>query len=140
MTDRLIEVKPWGLEVAWKEALEFLLDALKRNDECSIYDIYELLKSGDLTLWMFYNDESKKAFGSMITQVIEHPHKKVFGVFLMGTNSFERFKPLFKDMVAHARSIGAASIDCAGRLGLERLLPKLGFKKSYVVMAYDLRN
>lgn len=136
--NRLIKIEKENLNLAWQHAIPYLEASLKQTPEYDLLDVYHLLKNGHLTLWMFYNEKKKKSFGSMVTEVVQHPKRKVLVIFLMSADKFEDVELLFADLLSFARQIGADGIECYGRFGLERLLAKIGFKKSYIAMNYDV--
>lgn len=138
MMPRLIKVEKENISFAWKDALPYLEKSLVLTPEYTLMDVYQLVKDGSLTLWMFYNDEKKKAFGSMVTEIIEHPQKRLLNIFLLSSDDFEGVKFLFADFIEYLRLLGVDGMECAGRFGLERLLKDLGFKKSYIVMSIDV--
>lgn len=138
MKNKLIKIQTSNLYLAWKEAAPYLASSLQLTPEYTLEDIYNLLRDGILTLWMFYNEENKRAFGAMVTELVEHPQKIILVIFLMGADNFEDVEPLFEQLLQYARESGASSIECYGRFGLEKLLDNLGFKKSYIVMHYDV--
>jgi len=138
MTKRLIKIEAHNLNMAWGEAAHYLNQALCQTPEYALIDIYNLIKDGALTLWMFYNDKKKAAFGAMTTEIIEHPQKRILSIFLMSADDFDDVEPLFQPLLAYAKTVRADSVECCGRFGLEKLLDRLGFKKSYIVMNIDV--
>lgn len=135
---RLIKVERENLALAWKDALPYLQNALKETPECNIDDVYHLLNSGVFTLLMFYNEDDKRCQGAMVTEVIEHPRMTVLVVFLMGADDFTIVEGIFDQLVEFGRRLKVKEIECFGRFGLEKLLKKLGFSKSYIALRYEL--
>lgn len=138
MNKKLIKIEKENLNLAWNDAAPYLDGAMFQTPEYSLTDIYRMLKTGSLTLWMFYNDKKKTAYGAMVTEIIEHPQKRILHIFLMSADNFDDVEPLFEPFLEYAKQIGADSIECGGRLGLEKLLARLGFKKSYIVMDIEV--
>ncbi len=138
MKNKLIKVDKENVDLAWREATPYIEQALCQTPEYTLLDVYHLAKNGAITLWMFYNNEKKKAFGTAATEIIEHPQKRILSVFLMSADNFEEVEVMFPEFLGYARQMGVSNIECAGRFGIERLYAKLGFKKSYIVMNYDV--
>lgn len=138
MNNKLIKVEKENLHFAWKDAIPYLEGALFQTPEYTLEDVYRLIKERALTLWMFYNVKKKQAYGAMATEIIEHPHKRVLSIFLLGATDFKEAALLFPDFLEYARNIKANSIECAGRPGWEKILGEMGFKKSYIVMNIDV--
>ena len=138
MSCRLIKVDTENLHLAWNDAVCYLENALFQTPEYTLLDIYRLIKERALTLWMFYNDKKKTACGAMATEIIEHPRKRVLSIFLLGADDFKQIEPLFAQVLLYAKHVKADEVECAGRMGLEKLLSDIGFKKSYIVMNYTV--
>ncbi len=136
---RLILVDHTNIHLAWKDAAPYLARAIKTQDEYSLENVYTELTCGSLSLWMFYNDKIGKPFGAMTTFVTDGPIKKILTIFLMAADHFDDVALLFDDLVTYTKQIGADSIECYGRMGLEKLLDKLGFKKIYIAMGIDVK-
>lgn len=136
--NKLIKIEKENINLAWNHAAPYLEKSLKFTPEYTLLDVFRLIKTGHLTLWMFYNEKKKKAFGAMATEAVEHPQKRILVIFLMSADDFVQVEPLFQDLVLYARQIGADGIECYGRFGLQKLLANLGFKKSYIAMNYDV--
>lgn len=136
---RLILVEHGNIHLAWKDAKPYLERAIKTQDEYSLENVYTELTTGSLTLWMFYNDEVGKPFGAMTTCMYSFPQKNTLLIHMMAADNFDDMAPLFADLVAYAKKIGAKSIECLGRFGLEKLLNDLGFKKISITMGYDVK-
>jgi len=138
MSARLIKIDKDNLNLAWPDAMPYIEKALVLTPEYTVQDVWHLLKIGEITLWMFYNEKKKRAFGAMTTQIVEQPQKRTLHIFLLSADNFEDVKPLFPEFMEYARQIGAKDIECGGRFGLEKLLENMGFKKSYIVMSIDV--
>lgn len=138
MMNKLIKIDKENLNLAWNDAVHYLDDAMFQTPEYTLMDVYRLIKDGALTLWMFYNDKKKKAYGAMVTEIIEHPQKRILSIFLMSADDFKEVEPLFEPFLEYAKSVSADNIECGGRFGLEKLLANLGFKKSYIVMDIEV--
>lgn len=136
---RLIPVEQGNVYLAWKDAAPYLQKALETQDEYTLDEVYEELLNGSTSLWMFYNDKVNAPFGAMITYTYERPLKKCLVIFLMSADNFEDVSALFDDLTAYAKEIRANSIECYGRMGLEKLLKNLGFKKIYIAMGVDVK-
>ena len=136
---RLILVQRDNLFLAWPEALPYIQSALEFNAEYAVNDILTLLTDNALSLWMFYNDEERKAMGAMITEVLRHPRTTMMSIVLLGADDFEKVvSPLFDEFIEYASSIGINTIESLSRFGMERLLKDKGFKKTYVILRKDL--
>lgn len=136
--NKLIEISIHNLDLAWKDAVGYLEKSLKLTPEYTILDVYRMLKNGELTLWMFYNSDTRRSFGAMVTEISCHPQMKVLVIFLMAADDFSLVEPLFADLRAYGVRMGVNYIECYGRFGLEKLLKNLGFKKSYIAMRVDV--
>lgn len=137
--NKLIKIETENVNIAWNDAMPYLEKALKRTPEYGLMDVYRLVKSGYLTLWMFYNEGKKKPFGAMVTEVVEHPLKRILAIFLLSSDGLDEAVTLFPEFVEYGRRLGADSIECYGRFGLEKLLAKIGFKKTYIALNYDVK-
>lgn len=138
MNNKLIKIEKDNLNLAWADAAPYLERALALTPEYLLMDVYQLLKANEITLWMFYNDKKKKSFGAMTTQIVEQPQMRSLHIFLLSSDDFGQVKELFPAFLDYARQIGASNIECGGRFGLEKLLEDVGFKKSYIVMNYEV--
>jgi len=136
---RLILVEPDNINLAWKAAKPYLISSLELTEEYTLDDVYNMLRNGSLRLWMFYNEQDDVANGAMVTEIVEHPQKRLLIVFLLGADDFEHnVLPLFESFMEYVRFKQCHAIECYGRFGLEKILEKIGFKKSYIVMRKDI--
>lgn len=139
MSDQLIKVSHENLFHTWVRVEPYVEKVLNIYPDYSLSDIYMLVKSGVFTLWMFYNEDDNKPFGAMVTELINHPQRRLMSIFLMSCDDFKRIVPLWPVLYKDARNSGAVAIECAGRFGLEKILPQLGFKKDYIVMSTEVK-
>lgn len=81
--------------------------------------------------------------GFAITEVVEynHPHERVLTVLLLGGEKFEEWKAEADlKLVSFARVNGCEAIEFACRLGLEKKIKGLGYRRHRVLMRKDLRH
>ncbi len=138
MDVKLIKVDKDNLNLAWQDVVPYVTSALHRSPEYNFNDIYNLIKSGALTLWVFYNQIKKCPYGAMVTEIVEHPQKKILNIFLLSAKNLDEVRPLWDEFLEYVRQMNIKTVECAGRFGLEKVLTDWGFKKSYVVMNIDV--
>lgn len=135
--NRLIRVETENIFLAWKHAEKYLNNALEYTPEYALADILVLLKSGSLMLWMFV-DSGKKPFGAMVTEIIDHPRKRILNIFLLGSDNLIDCLELFGVLLEYAKANKVDTIEVAARFGWERKLDVLGFKKAYSVLNFNV--
>lgn len=135
--NRLIRVERENIFLAWTDAQKYLNDALAYTPEYVLSDVLELLKNGSLTLWMFTQD-NKKPFGAMVTEIIDHPRKRMLSIFLLSTYDLVGALELFDVLVDFAKQSKVNTIEVAGRHGWEKKLDVVGFKKAYSVLEFNV--
>ena len=100
----------------WAAAKPLLEEALEHQDTHSIIDVYRALEEGDAQLWCA--DKS-----CIVTEILEHPHKRVARIWLAAGNRFELVSRMLPDIENWARDLGCDSVEVVGRKGWKRVLP-----------------
>lgn len=139
MNMRLIKIRPENVVLAWADARPFLEKALEHANDYSMEYIYNALIDDKIVLWMYYDDDTGKAQGAMLTEVQVCPRNTLMIVFLLGANDFDKnVVPVFDDFIKHAKDSEVDAIEVYCRLGFEPKLKKLGFDKTYILMRKEL--
>ncbi len=135
---RLIGVPVRDLEVAWPFVEEMLFEGLDTAlDEFNLQDLYGFIKDRKMQLWTACC-EIGEVSACMITEVVEHPRIKVCRIVLLVGEDMEAWLNLDKGIVAWAGALGCTKIDAICRPGLKKLLPKVGYKQTHIVMSKEI--
>jgi len=79
------------------------------------------------------------AFGACITEIVQAPQKRYLHCFVVA-GELPGVMDLQDEVVRHALTNSCAYMTTLGRVGWEKILPEYGWKKSKVVMQYDLEG
>lgn len=89
-------------------------------------DVLKSLHKDIMQLWIAYDDEKKKLYGAVVTEILPYPKAKMCNVFLLGGNDIR----LWKDEMGAAIEDFAKKENCAflqamGREGWHKLFPDM---------------
>lgn len=105
--------------------------ALLRSGERSTWrDVVDGVLSGHMQIWP--NGQS-----CIVTQLCVYPKEKSLRVFLAAGKADE-ILPMTRDVAEWAKSQGCQTAEFEGRLGWEKPLSEIGWRKRCVVMQLDL--
>ena len=108
------------------------------NMEGAVENIALELMDGDLTLWLVYDSNQLK--GCVTTGFVAYAYKLSMELRTVTIHApRDEWLPLFETLEAYAQKHGCYDIECTGRLGLEKLTPAVGFKKTHVKMTKRVR-
>lgn len=136
---RLIPVHPQNLKLAWKDVASFIESALPHGDDkYGLEDIKELIAKELLILWVVYNEDTEKAEGCILTEVLKYPRAQALSIFLLAGNDFSAIVGVFEELMDYAKGVGCSRIEFYGRPGWEKVLKPLNFEKIHTIMRLNL--
>lgn len=132
----IVPLRADQIDDAWPDA-EPLIRSAQRRIEGHVWmcDVYNDLVAGKSMLWLVMIENKIKA--ALITEVEEHPRKRVWRVaYVGGSNMSVWIHDAVCAMKKAARIAGCSAIEADGRLGWAKIAPRLGFKE--VTRAYEM--
>jgi len=123
----------WGFVHPWIEsALEY------SQDEMCAEDIYRRCEAGAYTMWLLADKERSEPLGCFVTYFADWPRKRILNVLIAAGRSLDLWCSALDMLDMFAAQNGAEEIRFFGRPGLERVMGRHGFYKSYTVMSRDV--
>lgn len=126
----------------WDFVALYIQEALIHdNGECDLASVYGSINSGYVDLWVVIDTQTKALVGAVTTSIISFPLKKSLDIYTVTIDAPRaQWFPLFRTLELYGEAMGCKDILTTGRLGLTRVLPKLGFKTVQVKMAKEIDN
>ena len=109
----------------WATAKPMLEAALEHQDTHSIIDVYRAIEGGAAQIWCA--DKS-----CVVTEILEHPKKRVARIWLAAGNRFELVTKMLPDIEDWARELGCDSVEVVGRRGWRRVLT--GYTEPHTIL------
>jgi hypothetical protein len=124
------------IDSVWTDVLPYLRQALAYDcDDHNEQDIYHLLRSRDLQLWVAYTNTG--CYAMCITQILYLKKGKRLCLRYLAGEEMEKWFHFWKIIKEWAKEQGCTKCRIYGRSGWEKLL-KPEFKKIYTVMEAEL--
>lgn len=114
----------------------YLARALRHDNSEGTVEMLSLeIVEGGLILWLVYDDEEKRLCGAVTTGFVKYPRKLSMELRTVTIDApRSEWLPLFKTLEKFAAAFGCYDIETTGRVGLEKLTPMAGFRKTHVKM------
>ena len=117
--------------------MPYLMESAKRSrGRASVDDILRFLFSGEMQLWVVFDDETKEAHGQFITEVKQYPQCKMLVIqyAAMLPNHMAEIEALMQHYAEdYALSAGCKGIEFIGRPGWKKHAEKYGYKAHSVM-------
>ncbi len=101
-------------------------------------DIVKKIASGNMQLWVIYEEETDKVQGICITEIAVFPQRKICRFLCATGDSSEEWIDLISVIEEWAETMGCDGFQAECRPGWERLLRDFGYKKSHVILNKEL--
>lgn len=125
LRDRLIE--------AFTIALDF------SDGEVTAGDLLDMAMEERVQAWVALDVEKREPIGFAATEVVRYPRMSCLRVTVLQGPPFDRWKDRALEVFQEfAASQGLDNIEVVGRLGWERKLRDMGFRKRYVVLTKEV--
>jgi len=126
----------------WPLLASFLKPSLDVAGEIYLENLYDEVKQGYVLLWVGYSEELG-IYGSAITQVIQHPKRKVFLIKYLGTKT-GAMNPVLDTAMSIFRRF-ATELECDviqlyGRKGWVDVLKPYGYTPVRYICELDLKG
>jgi len=123
----------------WAQVEPMLLGALKKNIPLwNTDDILEGIMKDEMQLWIAYEDDEKKLYGAVITQIMNYPRGKLVNVFLLGGNNIRMWKEKMAEKIEiFAREENCLYLQAIGRKGWQPLFPDMFECATIIVKVLD---
>jgi len=127
-----IALIPYGAVAGTISAImPYLVESAKRSKgRSSVDDILRFLFTGEMQLWVVFDDETKEAHGQFITQVKQYPQFKMLVIqyAAMLPNKMAQIEPLMQEYAkTYAVDAGCKGIEFVGRPGWKKHAEKYGY-------------
>lgn len=123
----------------WFSIDEMIESALVHSDgKILIDDIKRFIYEKKMQLWVIWDKANDCIAGTMITEFVKYPRKKILSIVILGGVRFDEWKHVISDLSTFARQRNCSSIEFHGRPGWERKIDDLGFKKIHTVLSLPL--
>jgi hypothetical protein len=129
------------VDIVWKDTKKFLQAALDTTSgRYGIEDIYALLQSGELVLWLVLDDEEPIA--CITTRITNYPSgSRAMAMDWIGGKRMAEWLPMAHSiMKRYASDNGCTYMEGYGRKGWGRWLQKYGWKPEYITYRMDLND
>lgn len=101
-------------------------------------DVMVGLMEGYMQLWTVVDGDD--IAGACVTEIIDYPSKKVFVIMFLAGEDWDNWNEAHEVLEHHARAKDCDSIEIWGREGWAKLLPKMGYEKTMIVMEKALNT
>ena len=127
------------VDAVWDSVKVFLIPAVKvTNGRYMLYDVYAALKTGDMQLWIAFDDE-REIFGCEVTRVTDYPSRRVLTSLFTGGRNIRLWKDdLMGVMVRWAEDNQCTAIEGYGRKGWLKMLDAYGVKQTLILFEKDI--
>ena len=127
------------IDNVWSSVRDFLLPAVKvTNGRYMLYDVYEASKSGQMQLWIAFDDE-KNILGCEVTTITNYPSRRVLTSLFTGGKNIRLWKdPMMAMLVRWAEDNQCTAIEGYGRKGWLKMLDSYGVKSTLIMFEKDI--
>jgi hypothetical protein len=121
-----------------QKAIQHIALALEHgNGERVLEDVAKDLMSGFKQIWLHTNDSNEFDF-TIVTQIIEHPTKKICEIVYSGGEGMLVALDELKEIEDWARMNGCTDIHAVGRKYLSKSLASYGYTQRYITVGKAL--
>lgn len=106
------------------------------NGERTVDDIAIELIEGTKQLWMYSSED--ELLGTVLTEIIQHPQKKVCQITHLGGESMMDIINDIQEIEAWAKLNDCSDIQVIGRRGWIKALQGYGYKERYITIGKQL--
>lgn len=134
-------VPPAVVDIVWNDAKQFLQAALETTrGRYGMNDIYSLLQSGELVLWLVLDDAEPIA--CITTRITDYPSgSRALAMDWIGGERMAEWLPMAHSMMKrYASDNGCTHMEGYGRKAWGRWLRKYGWEPEYTAYRMDLNN
>lgn len=123
----------------WQSVRDFLAPAVKvTNGRYMLYDVYEASKSGQMQLWIAF-DDNKEIIGCEVTTITDYPSRRVLTSLFTGGRNIKLWKdPMMAMLVRWAEDNQCTAIEGYGRKGWLKMLDSYGVKQTLIMFEKDI--
>lgn len=130
-------VPPLQVDLVWPHVAPLAEKGLKqiRDDSLDVADMRERLLDGRFLLWVAHDAE--KIIGALVLNVVERKQGPVLFVVMVAGRRFQEWAPKAQALLQdYMDLIGARKIESYSRVGMEKWMRELGWKKRAVIMEW----
>ena len=103
----------------------------------TVADIYDVVKDGDNTLWIAFDEKSIK--GAVVTDLVTYPKKKMLCMQFCGGEDLKEWKdPMLALLRKYAKDMGCEGIESTARRGWAKVFENDGYKPHWVTFELPL--
>ena len=117
--------------------MPYLVESANRSKgRSSVDDILRFLFSGEMQLWVVFDEETKEAHGHFITEVKNYPQCKMLVIqyCAMETGTLDQINDKMQEIAVQvAKNTGCAGIEFVGRPGWRKTASKYGYSVQSVM-------
>lgn len=106
------------------------------NGERDLVNVWEDLLSGSKQIWLHTKDDVFDF--TIVTQIVEHPNKKICEVVYSGGSGMLDALPELKEIEEWAKINGCTDIHAIGRKYLSKSLKSYGYEQRYITVGKKL--
>jgi hypothetical protein len=99
-------------------------------------DIRELLKNNSFTLWAVVHNRELKSI--VMNSIVQYPRLKELQIFMCAGDGYKDWVGLVETIAQYGRDMGCTKITALTRLGWDKILSNLGFKKTHIYLERNL--
>ncbi len=137
----LVGVQPDQIRVLWPYVREWfeLVEKSSKGRESSV-QLLHAVEQGQTQCWVWWPTQNEiKAV--CLTEIVIHPERKVCRIrACVGRDRSEWLAAALPTIEAWAESVGCDEVEPVARIGWERDLKALGYRKFHVLMSKRLPN
>lgn len=132
-------IKPWLIPSYWGFVEKYIADALEHaHGELETSDIHDYLLAERMFLFVA---QGRRVCGAATCEVVQYVRKKAIRVVTLGGQDFDSWRgPLNEALASWGKDIGADRIEAYVRKGLVLQLEQIGYRQTYVGMAFEVEN
>lgn len=132
-----ISLIPYGnIGLVIPAILPYLVESAERSKGRSgVDDILRFLFTGEMQLWLVYDEETKETYGQFITEIKQYPQRKMLVIqyAAMLPNHMHQIEDMMQGYAEHyAKANGCHGIEFVGRRGWKRHAEKYGYQSQSV--------
>lgn len=135
-------ISPQDVGDFWDIAWPYIEDALNKTNTSEYTEsmIYEMVKDGEVALFIIIDKETQKVVGAWTMIFHEYPNEKIATIAQLGAEELSHATDSWPKMRAFAEYNGCNRVNIWGRRGWGKALAHLGFKESFTCFERDLTH
>jgi len=115
----------------------YLMESAERSrGRATVDDILRFLFSGEMALWVVFDEETQEAHGHFVTEIKQYPQCKMLVIqyAAMTPNYMAEIEDLMQRYAEeYARQVGCRGIEFVGRPGWKKHAERYGYKAQSVM-------